>query len=99
MVSARRISGRGVLDAADLGHALDQGGDLLAEGLLDLGRRDVGVFEDVVEEARDERRPVEVHVGQQVADFEGMAEVGLARTPDLALVGLGREDVRLLEDG
>ena len=59
----------------------------------------VGVLEDVMEKPGDERRPVQPHVGEQAADFERMAEVGLARAADLALVGPGGEDVGLLQDG
>ena len=68
--------GRGFLDAADLGHALDEAGDVLAEGFLEFGRRDVGVLQDVVEKPGDEGRPVEVHVGEMVRDLERMAEIG-----------------------
>ena len=91
--------GRGLLDAADLRHPLDEGDDLLAEGLADLGGGHVRVLEDVVEEAGDERRPVEVHVGQHPGDLEGVAQVRLAGPADLPLVGAGGEDVGLLEDG
>ena len=90
IVSARRVSGEaghpdGLRDGG--------GGDVLAERFLDLRRRHLRVFEDVVQQAGDERRPVEVHVGQHVSDLEGVAEVGFSGTPDLALVGPGRENV------
>ena len=90
--------GRHLLDPADLGHALDQGGDLLAEILADVRGCRVRVLEDVVEEGGDERRLVEPHVGEVVGHFERMAEIGFPGTADLPFVGLAGEYVGLLED-
>ena len=71
--------------------------DLLAEQLLDLLGGRQRVLDDVVKQACDDRRRVELHVGQDVGDLEGVNEVGLAGLPDLPLVGEGREDVRAAE--
>ena len=90
--------GRHLLDPADLGHALDQVGDLLAEILADVRGRRVRVLENVVEEGGDERCLVELHVGQVVGHFERMAEIGFPGTADLPFVGLAREHVGFLED-
>ena len=58
-----------------------------------LSRRNFRVFDDVVEQRGAQRGHVEPHVRQQVRDFEGMREVGLARKPRLRLVLLGGEIV------
>ena len=81
-------------DRADLGHALDDVGDLGAEELGDpLGRRQ-RVLDDVVQEAGGHRHDVELHVRQRVGDLERMHQVGLAGMAHLALVLEGGEDVR-----
>ena len=80
-------------DGADLGHALDDVGDFGAEQLLDALDGRQRVFDDVVEEAGGDGDGVELHVGEEVGDGEGMDQVGLARMADLSPVLEGREDV------
>ena len=66
-------------NGADLGHPLDDVGDLGAEQLLDALDGRQRVFDDVVEEAGGDGHGVELHVGEEVGDGERMDEVGLAR--------------------
>jgi len=90
---------RGFLDPADFRHALHERGDVLAERLPELFRGDVRVLENVVEEAGGQGGGVQVHVGQLGGHLEGVAEVRLARTPDLTLVGPGGKDRCFLKEG
>ena len=80
-------------DGADLGHALDDVGDLGPEQLLDALDGGEGVLDDVVEQAGGDGDGVQPHVGEDVGDLERMDEVGLARVADLSLVLERREDV------
>ena len=53
--------------------------------------RDRRVFDDVVQDGRDDRVGIEVQVGEDVGGGERMRDVGLAREALLALVGVGAE--------
>jgi len=53
-------------------------GDLLAEFLADFDGGDRGVFYGIVEEAGGDGDGIHFHVGENVADFEGMDEVRFA---------------------
>ncbi len=66
------------IDFADLGDAFDDVGDLFAEFLADFNGGDRGVFDGVVEEAGGDGNGIHFHVGENVADFERMHEIGLA---------------------
>ncbi len=66
------------VEALDLGQAIDQGADLGPEHLVDLGTRGVGVFDDVMQQRRDDRGVVELQVGQNGRNFEGMGKVRIA---------------------
>ena len=85
---------RGERDGPDLGHPLDDVGDLGPEQLLDAADGGEGVLDDVVEQAGGNGDDVQPHVGQQTGHFQGVHQVGLAGVADLALVLEGREDVR-----
>ena len=50
---------------------------------------DVRVFDDVMQQRGAERRDVQLHVREDVRDFEGMREVGLAGLAQLGAVLLG----------
>ena len=79
---------------ADLGDALDDVGDLGAEELGDaLGRRQ-RVLDDVVQQAGGDGHDVELHVREEVGDFERVNEIRLAGMAHLSLVLEGGEDVR-----
>ena len=81
------------MDLADLGDAVDQAGDVLPELFLDLLLRADGVFDRIVEQARDDGRNVESERGHDLGDREGMLQVRLSGLPHLALVRLGGEVV------
>ena len=71
----------------------DDVGDLGAEELLDALDGRQGVLDDVVQQAGGDGHDVELHVGQEVGDGQGVDEVGLAGVADLSPVLEGREDV------
>ena len=80
-------------DGADLRDPLDDVRHVVAEGLADSLDGGEGVLDDVVEQAGGDADHVQLHVGQDVGDLEGMDEVGLAGMADLPLVLQGREHV------
>ena len=85
------------VELLDLGQALDQGADLLAELLVDLGARDVGVLDHVVQQCGRDRRVVELQVGEDRRHFERMGEIEIARGALLIAVRLHGIDVGAIE--
>ena len=85
------------LDPLQLGQPVDDARDLLAELLLDLGHRDVGVLHRVVQQRGGDRRRVQVQVGQDRGDGDRMHDEVLAGEPLLALVRRLRDRVRSLD--
>jgi hypothetical protein len=77
--------------------ALDQGADLLAEHLIDLGARDVGVLDHVMQECRHDRGVIELELGEDGGHFEGVGEVGIAGGALLVPVRLHGVDVGAIE--
>ena len=71
--------------------------DLLAELLVDLGARDVGVLDHVVQQGRGDGGVVELELGQDRRDFEGMGEEGIAGGALLVAVRLHGVDVGAVE--
>ena len=67
------------LDLAELGDAVDQPGDVLAEQPLDLLGGGERVLDRVVEDRGGDRLVVELEVGEDARDFDRMAEIGIAR--------------------
>ena len=67
------------------------------KSLADLLRRGERVFDHVVQQAGRNAHRVELHVREDVGDFERMDEVGLARMADLSLVLQGRKHIGLAE--
>ena len=82
------------LDRAQLGDAFHDVRHVGAEELLDTLDRRLRVLDDVVQEPGRNRHDIELHVGEQVGDLEGMDQVWLPGMADLPLVLEGREDVR-----
>ena len=80
-------------DGADLGDALDDVRDVVAERVADALDGGEGVLDHVVQEAGGDADDVELHVGEDVGDFERMDEVRLAGMADLSLVLEGREHI------
>ena len=85
------------IEPLDLGEALDQRADLLAELLVDLGARDVGVLDHVVQQRGGNGGVVELELGQDRRDLEGMGEVRIARGALLMAVRLHGVDVGAVE--
>ena len=59
----------------------------------------LGVLDAVVQQAGAHRRHVELQVGDGRGDAERMDDVRVARAAQLAVVRLGRELVRALDEG
>ena len=87
------LFGRRKRDGADLGHAFDDVRDVLAELLADLVRRGEGVLDHVVQQAGGNADRVELHVGEDVGDFQRVDQVRLAGMADLSLMLEGRKHV------
>jgi hypothetical protein len=66
------------VEPLDLGEAVNDGADLVAEQLIDLGAGGVGVLDGVMEERDGDRRVVELQIGEDGGDFERMDEIGVA---------------------
>ena len=83
--SAWRSSLRGEVDLAELGDAVDEERDLVAELALDVlgGRR--RVLDHVVQQRRADAGRVEVQLRDDVGDADRMDEVRVARLAQLAL--------------
>ena len=77
----------------ELGDAVDQLGDVVAEQPGDLVARGVGVLERIVQQAGDDRRGVEPHLGQDAGDLDRMGEIGVARGAQLGAVLLQAVDI------
>jgi hypothetical protein len=81
----------------ELAQAVDEARDRLAEFLLDVHPRDVGVFQHIVQQRGHDAVAVEREFGHRAGDRQGMGDVGLAGEALLALVGLGAEGVGPLD--
>ena len=90
-----RVFGRLELDAIELGDAVDQLGDRLAEVLRDLVLGDRGVLHHIVQQRGHQRLAVEVPVGQDFGDRQRVRDVGVAGLALLAGVRGVREAVGL----
>ena len=62
----------------ELGEAVDQTADLLAEGLVDVRARDRRILDRVVQHGGDNGRVVDFQLGQNCGDFERMRKVRIA---------------------
>ena len=67
------------LDLGELGDAVDEAGDVLAEQFPDLGRRRQRVLDRVVEDRGDDRLVVEPQIGEDAGDLDRVAVIGIAR--------------------
>ena len=63
----------------DLGDAIDDVGDFVAELVAQVVERDERVFDDIVDEAGGDRSRVEVQVGEDLGDFDAVRDVLFAR--------------------
>ncbi len=80
-------------DLRELGHPVDQPGNVLAEQSLDLFGRGERVLDRVVEDGGGDRLVVELQVGEDPGDFDRVAEIRVAAGAHLRSVRLHREDV------
>ena len=85
------------IELLQLGQALDQRTDLLAEQLVDFRARRRRILDGVVQECSRDRRVVELEVGQDRRDFERMREIGIAGGALLLAMLLHRVDVGAVE--
>ncbi len=85
------------IELFELGQPLDQHADVLAELLLDLRARRLGVFDGVVQERRGDRRVVELQIGEDRRDFERVREIRVARGARLRAVRFHRIDEGAIE--
>ena len=85
------------VELLDLGQAVDQRADLLAEHLVDLGAGDVGVLDDVVQQRGGDGGVVELELGEDRRHLERVGEVGIARLPHLVAVRLHGVHVGAIE--
>ena len=83
--------------ARQLGHAIDQARDVLAEHAGDLVARGVGILDRVVQQAGDDRGGVELHLGQDAGHLDGMGEIRVARGAELGAVLLQAVDVGAIQ--
>ena len=74
------------LDPGQLGDAVDELGDLVAELVLDRLQVGVGVLDDVVEQRGGDRRLVQPQLGEDLRDAERVVDELLAGAALLALV-------------
>jgi len=88
----------GEVDLAELGHAVDEERDLLAELLGDVLLGDVGVLDHVVQERRAHARGVEPQLRDHPRHVGRVDEVRIARLPLLPLVHPLAVAVRLLDE-
>ena len=80
-----------------LGQALDQGGDVLAEQTLDLGAGRLRVLDRVVQQRRRDGRVIELEVGEDRGDFQRVGEIGIAGGPLLLAMRPHRIDIGAVE--
>ena len=80
-----------------LGQALDQRADLVAENLVDLGAGRLGILDRVVQQRGDDGGVVELEVGQDRRDFERMREIGIAGGAGLRAMRLHGVDIGAVE--
>ena len=81
--SAWRSSLRGEVDLAELGDAVDEERDLLAELALDVLVVAQRVLDHVVQEAGADAGGVEPQLGDDAGDADGVDEVGVTRAAQL----------------
>ena len=65
-------------ELGELGHAIDEGGDLGPEAAFEVGAGDGGVFDHVVQQGGGDRGAVEPVAGQDAGDRERVGDVGVA---------------------
>ena len=97
VVLGLRLVARAERDAGQLGDAVDDPRDLLAEALAHLLDRGRGVLDGVVQQRRAQRLGVQAHAGADSRDANGVHDEVLAGLAPLVGVVLAGEHERLLD--
>ncbi len=92
-----RLLARVEVDARELGHAVDEQRDVVAELGGDLLERRLGVLDRVVQQRRDDHGRLGAQLGADARDAQRVHDVRLARLAHLVGVALGREGERALD--
>ena len=79
------------VDLIELGHAIDDLGDVVTEARGDVGLGDRGVFDDVVQNRPDDGVGIQVQVGKDLGRGNRMRDIGFALDALLALMRGGAE--------
>ena len=95
VVLGLRLVARLERDPGQLGHAVDEAGDLLAERLADLVERGARVLDGVVQQRGAQRLGVEAHAGADLRDADRVGDEVLARLAALVGVVLAGEHERV----
>ena len=85
------------VELGELGQTFDQPADIIAEHLVDLGPRRVGILDGVVQQRGGDGRIVELEVGEDRRDFERMGEIRVAGGPLLLAMGFHGVDIGAVE--
>ena len=85
------------LDPRQLGHPVDQARHFLAKGFPDFLQRRVRVLDGVMQEGGDDGRRIDLVIGQDAGDFQGVGKIGIARGPGLRAVRLHGKHVGAVE--
>ncbi len=85
------------LEPVELGDAVDDVGDLVAEVAAYVLQGDRRVLDDVVQQRGGQRHVVEAELGEDRGHRDRVADVGLARLADLAAVAVVRQREGLLD--
>ena len=80
-----------------LGQTLDQPADVMAEHAIDLGAGGVGILDSVVQQRRRNRRVIELEVGEDRGDLQGVRKIRIARIALLFAMGLHGVDIGAVE--
>ena len=81
-----RFFSSGKIYFADLGDALDDVGNLLAELFANVDDGDGSIFDGIVKQPGGNGHRIHLHLSQNQRHFEGMDKVGLARSAGLAIM-------------
>ena len=88
---------RNKIELLELGQPIDKPADIAAEELVDFLPCRIGILDRVVQDRRDDRRVVELHVGENRRDFEGMRKKGIAGGAFLRAMRLHGIDIGAIE--
>ena len=88
---------RDKVELLELGQSVDKTADIAAEKLVDFLARRIGVLDRIVQDRRDDRRIVDLHVGKNGGDFEGMRKIWIAGSAYLRSMRLHRIDIGAVE--